>query len=196
VELTDYTDDLWPPIDPDPRDPDPPDPDPRDPIYDEIPEGEIDVKTGVTDAYQVARDALVNADTVTQVDDAEELEIPPFDESVFELIDTPPSVDAGTLETRADASAPVDDVITPDYTQDMWPAIDEIDTPDYTQDMWPAVDEVATPDYTQDMWPAIDELTAQDMFEMTLFDLMAQELLTGGGGGGGRSNNFNIVSYE
>ncbi len=176
--MPDYTDDLGTPI------------------YDEIPKGEIDVKTGVTDAYQVARDALVNADTVTQVDDAEELEIPLFDEAVFELIDTPPSVDAGTLETRADASAPVDDVITPDYTDDLWPAIDEIDTPDYTQDMWPAVDEVATPDYTDDLWPAIDDLTAQDMFEMTLFDLMAQELLTGGGGGGGRSNNLNIVSYE
>jgi len=178
LEIPDYTDDLGTPI------------------YDEIPKGEIDVKTGVTDAYQAARDALVNADTVTQISDAEDLEIPPFDEAVFELIDTPPRVDAGTQETQADASAPVDDVITPDYTEDLWPAIDEIDTPDYTQDLWPAVDEVATPDYTDDLWPAIDDLTAQDMFEMTLFDLMAQELLTGGGGGGGRSNNFNIVSYE
>lgn len=250
LTVPDYTDDLGTPI------------------YDEIPQGEIEVRTGVTDAYQAARDALVNADTVTQVGDPlDELGDIDLLDTVIDPPDVPPSDAGGLVDQLPDdwdsfsetdkidwfnqndvsvddllaAGVPTSDVewmlengyaggadgasdyiddlggaidsvagadtvdavgseadytVDADYADDLGGAVDEIDTPDYTQDMWPAVDEVATPDYTQDMWPAIDDLTAQDTFEMMLFDLMAQELLTGGGGGGGGSNNFNIVSYE
>ena len=163
LEIPDYTDDLGTPI------------------YDEIPEGEIDVTTGVTNAYQAARDALVNADTVTQVDDAEELEIPPFDESVFELIDTPPPVPAP--EGSGESGGGSGDV----YVRPSGPLESVSENP---LDEWDWI-ELEEPEI-----PPPEIPSASMDFNFSDADLM--EFLFGdfGGGGGGASNNFNVISLE
>ncbi len=210
------------------------------PIYDEIPQGEIEI--GPPGSSQPARDAINQIGDITELGDPLEelgqidldevlLDVPPVPESLGPDVASPaPDAtetfavdDPGEVIIRdlppIDEADSNDNVAVPDYIDDLWgpdvgppapndagrqemPAdasapVDDVITPDYAEDLWAAVDEVDTPDYTQDMWPAIDDLTAQDTFEMMLFDLMAQELLTGGGGGGGGpSNNFNILSYE
>jgi len=154
---------------------------PPDPEYDEIPEGEIDVTTGVTDAYQAARDALVNADTVTQVDDAEDLEIPPFDESVFELIDTPPPVPVP--DSSGDGSGSSGNV----YVRPSGPMESVSENPLDEWD-WIELEEPEIP---------LPEIPSASMdFNFSDADLM--EFLFGdfGGGGGGASNNFNVISLE
>ena len=153
---------------------------PEPPEYDEIPQGEIEV--GPPGDSQPARDAIDQIGDITEVGD-------PLDE-------------LGDIELPVPDILPTDSPVVepdvPDYTDDLWGS-DEVvlDVPDYTNDL-SGLDEGVdvVPDYTNDLWGPDQSLSDQDLLEMTLFDLMAQELLTGGGGGGGPMNNMNILAYE
>lgn len=62
---------------------------------------------------------------------------------------------------------------------------------DFVGPIEPVDEFIHVPDYTDDLWGP-DETTLSDLSEMALFDLMAQELLTGGGGGWSW-DDFNLV---
>ena len=193
LDLPDYTDDLWPPIDLDPRDPGPreadPDPDVPDytddlgtPIYDEIPEGEIDVKTGVTDAYQDARDALVNADTVTQLDDPLD-ELGDIDlEEV--LLDVPP---VPTPDSSGDGSGSSGGGVGDVYVRPSVPVGSVSDNP---LDEWDWI-ELEEPEIPLPEIPASN--AGYSFSDADLMDFLFGDL---GGGGGGAWNNFNVISLE
>jgi len=192
VELPDYTDDLGTPIDLDPRDPGPreadPDPDVPDytddlgtPIYDEIPEGEIDVKTGVTDAYKDARDALVNADTVTQLDDPLD-ELGDIDlEEV--LLDVPPVPVPDSSGDGSGSSGGVGDV----YVRPSVPVGSVSDNP---LDEWEWIE----PDVPEIPLPEIPSASMDYNFsDADLMDFLFGDC---GGGGGGGLGGMNLYMQE
>lgn len=160
LEIPDYTDDLGTPI------------------YDEIPEGEIDVKTGVTDAYQDARDALVNADTVTQLDDPLD-ELGDIDlEEV--LLDVPP---VPTPDSSGDGSGDSGNVYVRPSGSVGGVSEDPLDEWD-----WIELEEPEIP------LPEIPASNAGYSFsDADLMDFLFGDL---GGGGGGAWNNFNVILQE
>lgn len=173
------------------------------PEYDEIPEGEIDVVA--PGSSQPARDAIDRIGDITEVGD-------PLDElgdiELSDFVIDPPSVPSagddfvGPMPNDFVGPMP-DDFVGPMPDDFVGPMPDDLadapaTVPDYTNDLWgPDAGGDVTPDYTNDLWgPEEPTLTDQDYFEMALFDLMAQELLTGGGGSGRPGNNMNILAYE
>ncbi len=160
-------------------DPDPPvleaDPDPT--VYD-IPTGEIEVKTGVTDAYKAARDALNNASDVTAVNPLDELSsyvdlLNTDITSTLPTVDAPVQEDASTINTIRDANSVTQ--IDPLTELEDYAAL--LNT-DITSTLPAAVaEDTVQPSVAVDT--ATQGLTQRDLDEMALFDMLSQQLLTG-----------------
>lgn len=188
------------------------------PAPDEIPEGEINVVA--PGSSQLARDALNELGNITELDDplAElgdiELSIPEnwAEFSAADKIDWYNQNDVGVDELKA---AGVTDfeiqwmqqngyegVATP--TNSLSNAnISYLGTPEQEMQLGvflePSEWSIIEPDLSVGLPAAVSEnsnpyqLTDQDMFEMTLFNLMAQQLLTGPGGSGKPVDEFDMM---
>lgn len=169
--LPDYTDDLWPPV------------------YDEIPQGEIEV--GPPGNSQPARDAINNAPPVTQVDDPltelgtisvpEPVIDPPFIPPAEDI--TPPVYDEipqGEIEIVAPGnSQPARDAIN-----DAGPVTDVGDPLDHWDWIEADAPEITVPEFVD----TFDPINLDDFFipDVDWFDMLFGDFggWSGGGGGG------------
>lgn len=191
------------------------------PEYDEVPQGEIDV--GPPGSSDPARDAIDQIGDVTEVGDLlDEFRYVPDDfvgpMPEFDL-PTPDIVPPEFLPPEPDM--PGDENVFTEQLPSNWDSFSADDEIDLFDQNDASVNELLeagvppsdvesmlqdgyeggvaeVPDYTNDLWgPEDPALSQQDLIEMTLFEMMTLDLLTGGGGGsGGPMNNMNILAYE